>query len=96
MRDDELEQHADDLVRHEAQPFGAAPALAILQQQMLGLRAPVRQHGLQPLRHGTPQFLLRAGMVLGELGQIGRERALVERRGVVGARFVWDEHPIIR
>ncbi len=31
----ELEQHADDLVLHEAQPLGAAPAVAVLEQQLL-------------------------------------------------------------
>ena len=83
MRDDELEQHADDFIHHEAQPLGAAPALAILQQQLLGLLAAGRQHGLQPLRHRAPQLLLGAGMLVGELGELGHERALVEQLGVV-------------
>ena len=35
---DELEQDADDLVLHLAQPLGAAPAVAVLEQQLFGLR----------------------------------------------------------
>ncbi len=82
---DELEQHADDLVLHEAQPLGAAPALAVLQQQLLGLRAARREHGLEPLRDRAAQLLLGAGVLVGELGELGHERALVEQFGVVVA-----------
>ena len=35
----EVEQQADDLVFQPAQPLGAAPAVAILEQQLLGLGA---------------------------------------------------------
>ena len=52
---------------HEAQALGAAPALAILQEQLLGVPAARRQDGFQPLRHRAPQLLLGAGMVVGEL-----------------------------
>ena len=83
----ELEQHADDLVHHEAQPLGAAPALAVLQQHLLGVGAAGGQHRLQPLRHRAAQLLLGAGMFVGELGELGREqRLLVEQRGVVRGR----------
>ena len=57
MRGDELEQHADDLVHHEAQPLGAAPALAVLQQQLLGLRCgrrPARPSAVAPPRGAAP------------------------------------------
>ena len=60
--DRELEQHADDLVLHEAQPFGAAPAVPVLDQQALGGGAPLDQRGLEPLRHRQPQLALVAGM----------------------------------
>ena len=49
MRGGELEQHAKDFVHHEAQTFCAAPALAVLQQKLLGPRAAFRlgiSHGL--------------------------------------------------
>jgi hypothetical protein len=35
----ELKQHADDLVLHEGQPFGAAAAITVAQQQALGAGA---------------------------------------------------------
>ena len=60
------EQDADDLVLHEAQPLGAAPAVAILQQH--GLRDGARRHqfGLEQLRHGRAERVLAAGMLFGE------------------------------
>src|SRR5215203_1232717 len=91
MRGHELEQHADDLIHHEAQALGAAPALPVLQQRLLSLGAAGRQHGLQPLRHRAPQLLLDAGMLVGELCQFGHERWLVEQ--LVGVlRLVEGEH----
>ncbi len=71
MHHDKLEQHADDLIHHEAQPLGTAPALAILQEQLLGLFAARRQHGLEPLRHRAPQLLLGTGMLFGEQREVG-------------------------
>ena len=46
----ELEEQADDLVLHAAEPLGAAAAMAVLEQQWLGLGAAVGQRSLQPLR----------------------------------------------
>ena len=40
----ELEQRADDLVHHRAEPFGAAPAVPVVQQQPLGFGAAFGQH----------------------------------------------------
>jgi len=90
MRHDKLEQHADDLIHHEAQPLGAAPALTILQQQLLGLFAAYRQHGLEPLRPpraATP--VRRPAMRLGEQRELGDERALVKQLGVVQRLVGW-------
>ena len=70
----ELEQQPDDLVLHVAQPLGAAAAVAIAQQQLLGGGAPFRQRRLQPLREGGAQFALVPGVLLAELVEIGRER----------------------
>jgi len=67
MGNDELEQDADDFVHHEAQALGAAPALAILQEQLLGVLAAIRQNELQPLCHRAPEILLGAGVFFGEL-----------------------------
>ena len=95
MRPDKLEQHADDLIHHEAEPLGAAPALAILQKQLLGLFAARCQHGLEPLCHRAPQFLFRAGMLVGKERELGHERALIEQLGIV-QRPVGGEHGPIR
>ena len=75
----ELEQQADDGVFHLAQPLGAAAAVAVFQQQFLGLGAAFDQRGLQPLRDGRAQFLLAAGMVLGEFFELGGDGARVDQ-----------------
>ncbi len=67
----ELVQDADDLVFHPAQPLGAAAAVTILQQQLLGLGAAVGERGLQPLRQQRAQFAVAAAMGLGQLFQVG-------------------------
>ncbi len=46
------EQDADNFVLHVTQPFGAAPAVTILQQNSLGGGARRHQFGLQELRRG--------------------------------------------
>ena len=43
----ELEQQADDLVLHEAQPLGAAPPVPVLDQQALGGGASLDQRALE-------------------------------------------------
>ena len=91
-----LEQDPDDLVLHEAKAFGAAPALAILQQQTLGIRATGGENGLQPLRHRAPEFLFGAGMLVGEPLKVGDDRLLVEQVDGVVARLVGGEHADIR
>ena len=57
-------QDADDLVLHEAQPFGAAPAVPILQQHRLRRRAGLDHLGLQQLRQRGAKNILAAGMLL--------------------------------
>jgi hypothetical protein len=44
-----LEQDADNLVLHCTKPLGAAAALALLEQELLGLLAPARQFALHVL-----------------------------------------------
>ena len=60
------EQDADDFVLDEAQPFGAAPPVTVLQQHRLRDRAGLDQFGLQQLRHGGAKHILAAGMLFGE------------------------------
>ena len=38
----EVEEHADDLVLHGAEPLGAMAAVPVLQQQLLGAGAALR------------------------------------------------------
>ena len=78
---DELEQDADDLIVHLAQPLGAAPAVAVLEQELLGLRARRRQRRLQTLRHCRAQFALASRISLGELFKIGDDRRAVDEFG---------------
>ena len=75
----EFEQDADDFVFHPAEPFGAAPAVPVFEQQLLGLGAAVGQRRLEPLRHQGTQFALVAGVGLGELFELGGDRARVDQ-----------------
>ena len=59
-------QDADDFVLHEAQPLGAAPAVAVLQQHRLRRGARLDHLGLQQLRHRGAKHILAAGMFFGE------------------------------
>ena len=76
----EVEQQADDLVFHPAQPLGAAPAVAILEQQLLGLGAAVGECCFQALRHRRTQLALAAG-VRPWRASPGRRRARARRSG---------------
>ena len=82
----ELEQQPDDLVLHVAEPLGAAAAVTIRQQQLLGGGAPLQQRRLQALGERRPQLALIAGVLLAELVEVGGERVHVEQ---VGGR-VWS------
>ena len=79
------------VVFHPAQPLGAAAAVAVLEQQLLGLGAALDQRGFEPLRHRRAQLALAAGMLLGELFQFGGDGAHVDQvarapRRVLGGR----------
>ena len=69
---------ADDLVLHEAQPLGATPAVAVLQELRLGHGAGLDQLGLQQLHHGGAEHVLPAGMLRGERIDGRREAGAVK------------------
>ena len=101
-----LVQDADDLVFHPAQPLGAAAAVPVFQQQLLGLGAAFGEGCFQPLRQQRAQFLVAAAMRLDQVFDFGGQRARVDQivrapGGVLGrgARTVIDgegghAHPI--
>ena len=81
----ELVQHADDLILHEAQPLGAAPAVPVLDQQVLGRGASLHQRGLDAA--GRPPIAVRAWLpacILGQPFELGRDFARVEDFGLAG------------
>ena len=59
-------EDADDFVLNETQPFGAAAAVAILQQHLLRHRAGLDHFGLEQLRHRGTKNVLAAGMLFRE------------------------------
>ena len=61
-----LEQQADDLILHEAQPFGAAAPTAIVDEQTLGRGAAFEQGCLEAAREGQSEFAIVAGMLSAE------------------------------
>ena len=78
-------EDADDLVLHEAQPLGAAPAVAVFQQH--GLRGGARRDhlGLQQLRQRRAEHILAAGMFFGERIDRGGDPRGIETVVGVGA-----------
>jgi hypothetical protein len=60
------EQDADDFILHEAQTFGAASAVTILQQDRLSDLAGRDHLGLQQFRHRGPEKIFASGMLLGQ------------------------------
>ena len=89
---DEFEQDADDLILHLAQPLGAAPPVAVLEQKPLGLRARRCQRRFEALRRGRAQFALASGISLGELFQIGEDRRGIDEFGVAAGGTLDIEH----
>ncbi len=75
----EFEQQADDFVFQPAQPLGAAPSVAVVEQQLLGFGAAFVERGLQPLRQRGTQFAPAAAMGLGQAFQVGGDRAEVDQ-----------------
>ena len=73
-----LVEDADDFVLDEAQPLGAAPAVAIPQQ--LGLRGLARgdEFRLQQLRHRGAEQVAVAVMTGGEGVDVGRDPRGIE------------------
>ena len=74
-----------------AQPLGAAAAVPIAQQQLLGGGAPFHERRLEPLRERGAQLALVPGVQLAELVEVGRQRIGVEQvggraLGLVGGR----------
>ena len=80
----ELVQHADDLILHEAQALGAAPAVPVLDQQVLGRGASLHQRGLDAAGDFQSQFARVAGVDLGQALEVGRDFARVEDFGFKG------------
>ena len=67
----EFEQDTDDVVLHLTQPFGAAPAVAVLQEQLFGMFARLRQRRFKTLGHGRAQFALTSGISRRERLKVG-------------------------
>ena len=89
---DEFEQDADDLVLQLAQPLGAAAAVAVLEQQLLGARARLRQRRFQPQRHRGAQFALAAGMGFGQRFEIGDDASAVDELDLGARRSLRVQH----
>ena len=73
-----VEQDPDDFVLHEAKPLGAKPALALLQQQLLGGDAAFHQRQLKPLGHGRAELAVAPFILAGKLIQRGGNAYRVE------------------
>ncbi len=89
---DEFEQDADDLVLHLAQPLGAAAPMAVLEQELLGLRARLRQRRFQALRDRGAQLALTTRVRLGELVEIGEDRRGVDEFDGAARRTLNIQH----
>ena len=76
----ELEQHADDLVLHEAEPLGAKPAVPVLQQQALGGGAALDQRGLSRWAIASAQLALVAAYGVGQQLERGGDGRRIENR----------------
>ena len=74
----EFEQDTDDFVFHPAEAFSAAPAVSILQQQLLGFGTSVVQRNLEPLCDQQTQVALVARVGLGKLLQLRSDCAYVD------------------
>ena len=88
MFSSELEQDADDLVLHVAEPLRAAPAVTILEQKALDRIAAVDERGFEPLRHRIAQIALAAGMDDRQFFEVGDDRARIENLGKAARRRV--------
>ena len=61
--------------------------MAVLHEQLLGGMAALRQRGLEPLRYRRAQLAFAAGVFLGKLCKLSRDRIRVDQCGrLVGGR----------
>ncbi len=90
----ELEQYADDLVLHEAEPLGATPSVPVLDQQLLGGGAAFHQRGFELAGDGEPQLALVAAMGDRQCFKLGRDGGRVEDLGVAQALVDGREHDV--
>ncbi len=91
---DELVEDADDLVLQAAQPLGAVPAVAVLEQQLLGDDARVGERRLQALRHRDAQLALASVKVPRQRLERGLHRGRVDQ--VAGVSRMFDDgHRIV-
>ena len=88
----ELEQHADDLILHEAESLGATPAVPVADQQPLGGGAPLDQRRLEPAGDRHPELALVAGMVVGQALELGGDGAPIEDFGIAGGLIGRGQH----
>ena len=93
---DEIEQHADDLILHHAQPFRAGAAVAVVEQHLFGGGAALTERSLEALRDGGAHLALASGIFVGEPGEFGRDRGRVDQRRVRESAVSGREHQEIR
>ena len=74
----------------------ASSALAIPQQQHVGMGAAGVQYSLHRLCDRASELLLRTGMLYCKLFKLGNKRTLVEQFDGVVARIGGREHAVIR
>ena len=94
---DELEQDADDLILGLTQPFGAAPPVAVFEQQFLGAGTRLRQCCFEAARDGGTQFALVPGMRCGKAFKVGDDGRAVDQFGgdARGALGIQHRHHVI-
>ena len=81
--DRELVEHADDLVLHPAQPRGAAPAMAVLEQQAFDFGPAGGERRLESLGDRGAQLALASGIGCRELREFAGDRVGIEQRGSI-------------
>ena len=88
----EFEQNADDFILGVAQPLRAAPAVAVLEQKLVGAGARLRQRRLQAAGDRRAQLALSAGIALRQRVQICDDRRTVEKFARVARGAVNFKH----
>jgi hypothetical protein len=71
-------QDADDLVLCLAKPLGAAPSVAILEQEFFGTGPRVGERGLEAAGDRGPQFALAPGMGFRQRVEVGNNRRAID------------------